>query len=80
MAEKATDAGAAPVKEAAAPVAPAIVEAQAPTEIVYLDMKTREIVREYGNTVSRYSPGKTEFDLYAEMNTYEKRNGGKSGA
>lgn len=69
MAEKATDAGAAPAKQATAPV-----------EIVYLDMQTREIVREFGDTTARYAPGSAEFDLYAEMNTFEKRNVGKSGA
>lgn len=69
MADKATDAGAAPV-----------IQDVTPVEIVYLDMQTREIVREFGDTVARYMPGSTEFDLYAEMNTFEKRNGGKSGA
>jgi hypothetical protein len=43
-------------------------------EKIWLDMTTREIVRESGDTVCRYMPGETEFALYAEMNTYEKRN------
>jgi len=49
-------------------------------EKIWLDMATREIVRENGDTVCRYMPGETEFDLYAQMNTYEKRHVGKSGA
>lgn len=48
-----------------------------PVERVWLDMATREIVRECGDMVSRYMPGETEFDLYVEMNTFEKRNASK---
>lgn len=69
MADEAADAGAMPVDQAAAP-----------DEIVYLDMATREIVREFGNIVGRYTVGDTEFDLYAEMNTFEKRNEQKPSA
>lgn len=53
------------------------VAAPAMSEIVWLDMQTREIVRECGDTISRYMPGETEFNLYAEMNTFEKRNASK---
>lgn len=54
-------------------------KADAPaTERVWLDMATGEIVREFGDTIARYQPGETEFALYAEMNTFEKRNDRKS--
>lgn len=59
-------------------VAPVKEAPPAPTESIWLDMATGEIVREFGDTVSRYRPGETEFALYAEMNTYEKRNDRKS--
>lgn len=51
-----------------------------PNETVWLDMATGEIVREFGDTTARYRPGEAEFALYAEMNTYEKRNGRKPSA
>lgn len=49
-------------------------------EVKWLDMATGEIVREFGDTVSRYKPGDVEFALYAETDMFEKRNGSKSGA
>lgn len=49
-------------------------------ESIWLDMATGEIVREWGNTVSRYRPGDVEFSLYAQNNLYVKRNDSKSGA
>lgn len=60
-----------PITETQETVAPVAAER------VWLDMETREIVRECGDTVWRYMPGETEFDFYAEMNTFEKRNASK---
>jgi len=61
------------------PVQIAVVPASV-SEEVYLDLDTKEIVRNIGDTTFRYRPGATEFSVYVESKSYKTVNGRKSGA
>lgn len=51
---------------------------QTTPEKVWLDMQTREIVRDYGSLVYRSKPSNKEFDDYANLTDIEKRNDSQS--
>ena len=66
MAEKPAETAAAPIK------------AQAIVQDTYIDLETKEIVRVWDNTTSRYRLGDTEFGVLVDSKAYRTVNGRKS--
>jgi hypothetical protein len=48
----------------------------APAETIYLDLATREIVRETASGVSRVAPEPATFEFYVATKRYPVRNAG----
>lgn len=57
------------------PAVSADPEAFEPVEAVWLDLSTKEIVRETKSGVARVSPDPAVFDFYVAQKTFPVRNG-----
>jgi hypothetical protein len=54
------------------------IKAQHVVEDTYLDLETKEIVKVWDNTTSRYRVGDTEFSVLVDSKAYQTVNARKS--